>query len=567
VRHDQADEADHARHRHRGTDEKRRREEDGAAHALDLDAERRGALFAGCEQVQCRRVTHQRHRADRRVDADHRDQRIALCRQRPHHPEEHALRLTIAGDRVHQHDERGGERVRHDAGQEERVRRRAPAGPRHEHDAGDGRERAREGRERNQRRHRIDPEHERRRAGDGRTAADAEDVRVGERVREQALEARAGRGEARAHDGRQQHTRNARLHDDRVVGRGTTARSERTCEACGHGSDARGEDDRDREHHREEKRHTNRVPASEKRRAHAAHRLSRMDAKGYGCRMTFRRLRPLVLTLLLAASAAHADDVVFRALDIGEPLRAATAVTAPIYNGDQTLQFPAVVAVGVVNSDQSAGLCSGTLVTPTVVLTAGHCLSFGLTRAAIAIFPDGVTEVDRSAFAAAVHPDFTLSRIAVADVGVLVIDPPITDVTPLPLVSTAPRPRVRATIVGFGDDPRAVSNVKRVGTVRLTRCPRAVRRVGISPGQLSGSLCWRPKRRGQDTCQGDSGGPLLVGGAVAGVTSGGFPDCPGKLSWDTSVASVRDWIELALAKAATLAPTQDFVLGRGGTRE
>lgn len=267
-----------------------------------------------------------------------------------------------------------------------------------------------------------------------------------------------------------------------------------------------------------------------------------------------RRLPPLVLAIgLVAAAAVRADDAVFRPLALGD-VPSSGAVTAPIYNGEATQAFPAVVAVLVLNTDGSAGLCSGTLVTPTVVLTAGHCLSFGLKSAAVAIFPDGVMEVDRPAFAAAVHPDFSLARIAIADVGVLVIDPPVTDVTPLPLATTAPRPRVLATIVGFGDDPRGTNGVKREGTVRLARCPRAVRRVGILPGQLFESLCWRPKRHGNDTCAGDSGGPLLVGGAVAGVTSGGFPDCPGKLSWDTSVAAVRNWIDAALARAATLTP-------------
>ena len=91
--------------------------------------------------------------------------------------------------------------------------------------------------------------------------------------------------------------------------------------------------------------------------------------------------------LVLVANAARADDVAFRSLVIGEP-RADAAVAAPIYNGALTGAFPAVVAVGVFNDDGSAGLCSGTLITPTVVLTAGHCPSFAF-RCGRRRLPDG----------------------------------------------------------------------------------------------------------------------------------------------------------------------------------
>jgi len=261
--------------------------------------------------------------------------------------------------------------------------------------------------------------------------------------------------------------------------------------------------------------------------------------------MPVARVRPLSIAacaavVFLVARLAAAD------MDPG-----ADPTSARIYNGIETSAFPAVVAVGVENRDGSGGLCSGTLIAPTVVLTAGHCLSLDPIAALVAIFPDGGDEVDIDAASWEVHPGFDIDRVAVADVAVVVLARPVTDVVPLPLVSSAPRPRSRADIVGFGDK-NAMSGVgiKRVGRVRLTRCPHAVRAVGIQPGQLDGSLCWRPRRRGTDTCHGDSGGPLLVDGAVAGVTSGGFPDCPGRLSWDTSVAAVRGWIDGVLANAA-----------------
>src|SRR4029453_17595975 len=86
------------------------------------------------------------------------------------------------------------------------------------------------------------------------------------------------------------------------------------------------------------------------------------------------------------------------------------ATSARIYNGIETTAYPPVVPVGVLNRDGSGGLCSGTLIAPTVVLTAGHCLSLDPVAAAIAIFPDGVTEVDIDASSWEVHPNFDVDR-------------------------------------------------------------------------------------------------------------------------------------------------------------
>jgi secreted trypsin-like serine protease len=52
----------------------------------------------------------------------------------------------------------------------------------------------------------------------------------------------------------------------------------------------------------------------------------------------------------------------------------------------------------------------------------------------------------------------------------------------------------------------------------------------------------QPRIWQQDTCKGDSGGPLLIGETLAGVTSGGDPDCLGLLSWDTNVVPFLPWI-------------------------
>jgi hypothetical protein len=226
------------------------------------------------------------------------------------------------------------------------------------------------------------------------------------------------------------------------------------------------------------------------------------------------------------------------------------AVGGAIFKGHPTTAYPAVVWIEIQNMDQTVGLCSGTLIAPTVVLTAGHCLAFDPVVVRVAIFADGVDATILDAARWEVHPEFDIDRLAVADVAALVLATPAVGVAPIPLVATRPRPRSIGTIIGFGDDAVGGTGVKRAARVHLSRCPRVVRRIGIAPGQLDGSLCWRPRRHTQDTCHGDSGGPLLIDGVLAGVTSGGFPECPGTLSWDTSVVAVRAWIDDFVARAA-----------------
>jgi secreted trypsin-like serine protease len=254
-----------------------------------------------------------------------------------------------------------------------------------------------------------------------------------------------------------------------------------------------------------------------------------------------RRTLSLLPVLLTASLAAGADA--WRSLpgETSNVTRDAGALTR-IYNGVPTSDFPAVAGVAILNAGGTIAGCSGTLVSPSVVLTAAHCVASGPVAIRAVFFPGGV-EAQYNATAYAIHPEYSPSQLAVADIALVLLESPVADVTPIPLAARSPRPGKKGTIVGYGRDETGTIGLKQFGSVKLKKCPRRFSPAGLSAGQLARSLCWRPKKRGQDTCHGDSGGPLLVKFAVAGVTSGGFPDCPGILSWDTNVVPFLSWID------------------------
>ncbi len=204
------------------------------------------------------------------------------------------------------------------------------------------------------------------------------------------------------------------------------------------------------------------------------------------------------------------------------------SLSQPIVNGTTDTDDPSVVMVlAHLAGSMSASLCTGSVVSPHVVLTAAHCVSPALVGSG-AIFnvftgtmPNSSTSlaVQTTAFDTAFdsnHPENG------HDVGVVVLTA-ATNLVPLPYNRT-PMPQSMvgdaARIVGYGitsgsDTQGTTAGTKREAPTTLAHLDDLF--VGLQDGS-------------HGICEGDSGGPAFMKfngeERIAGVTSFGFQNCP-----------------------------------------
>ncbi len=202
--------------------------------------------------------------------------------------------------------------------------------------------------------------------------------------------------------------------------------------------------------------------------------------------------------------------------------------------------------VGLMVAQDAAGAplwrCSGTLISSTIFLTAGHCTEAPAVHAEIWFDADVQSGVPANGYpftgdvggTTHVHPQFDPNAFYLYDLGVVVLDTPMvmSQYGALPglnaldgLKTQRGKQDVTFTAVGYGlqmSFPDAASWKENNVKVRMTAHPKLNQ---INTGFTGdGSLILSNNANTGGTCFGDSGGPNFIGDSnvVGGVTSFGL---------------------------------------------
>jgi secreted trypsin-like serine protease len=241
---------------------------------------------------------------------------------------------------------------------------------------------------------------------------------------------------------------------------------------------------------------------------------------------------------------------------------AALALPAPAYAvvGGTSVQggrYAFAVAVG----DARGADCGGTLIAPSVVLTAAHCVAKSAGEPAKLRVGVGSPTISGEpalhVTAVYLHPLFRAQTMHY-DAALLFLEHPVTGVRTIAMAETSPLAGAVVSAAGWGETSEGASSLPdRLRSVVLeVATKRACGRGNRIPGGYFSSSMMCAGNPGRDTCAGDSGGPLVSmssGHAVlVGITSFGF-GCAraGHPGVYTRVSSIRGW---ALGQIARTLP-------------
>jgi len=241
----------------------------------------------------------------------------------------------------------------------------------------------------------------------------------------------------------------------------------------------------------------------------------------------------------------------------------AAAITDGVPDGDGHPYVGLMVAL----DEEGAPLwrCSGTLLSPTVFLTAGHCTEHPAVSAEIWFDTNleptpadyGYPTTGEAHGLTHTYPPFYTAAFFVHDVGVVILDTPMVmdEYGVLPAVNQLDALKTRRglqkttfTAVGYGlqmSFPDAASWKEQAFKTRMVAYPQLIQ-INVPGFTGDFSLLLSNNANTGGTCFGDSGGPNFLGDSnvVAGVTSFGLNStCAGTGGvFRMDRQDVQDWI-------------------------
>jgi hypothetical protein len=189
--------------------------------------------------------------------------------------------------------------------------------------------------------------------------------------------------------------------------------------------------------------------------------------------------------------------------------------------------------------------CSGTLISPTVFLTAGHCTADLPSNRVYVTFDSAyVPSSPVLAGTATTDPLYGVDKKDSHDLAVVVFDAPVRGITPVPLAPIGALDTRPSSVVAVGyGAAQSVPNKKTSFSYDFVRRFASVDVEKVTRTELQTSS------RETGTCYGDSGGPELLGSMLVAVISHGDTTCSKRaFGYRVDTAAARAFIDPFLAQ-------------------
>ena len=164
--------------------------------------------------------------------------------------------------------------------------------------------------------------------------------------------------------------------------------------------------------------------------------------------------------------------------------------------------------------------CGGSLIAPSVILTAAHCLdqtdsslryptvNLGRYYRTSAILPYTVSRCKYTI----IHPEWNLTFPSQGDISLCILPQPFPQYETLRLSSRSPPSNTSFTTIGWGTTSQNGQLSEALQEVNVSNWDLKSCNASYGGVITEGMICAGDPAGGKDACQGDSGGPLIIRG-------------------------------------------------------